>query len=277
MSARFDDLVAGTAWVFPEPDRVVVARRAEDVVPALREVAAAVAGGAWAAGFLSYEAAPGLDPALPVRAPDPGDPPLVWFGVGGPPREVAPLTASGHLPTTWTPDRTDAEHAAAVQAVRELIAAGETYQVNLTDRLRATGVDGAALYADLVLAQRSAHGALLETGSHTIAGASPELFFEWSGRTVRTRPMKGTARRGRTTAEDRDVVAALRASPKERAENLMIVDLLRNDIGRLAEAGSVEVPRLFEIEAYNRMIPTEDRREGLASFSEKRKPRFQGR
>lgn len=251
MTARFDDLRARTARVFPAPERVVVAHRAADVVPALTAVQDAVDGGAWAAGFLSYEAAPGLDPALPVRDPDPGDPPLVWFGVGGPP-EVVPALATGsdRPPTPWTLDRTDAEHAAAVEAVRALIAAGETYQVNLTDRLRADAVDGAGLYADLLLAQRAAYGALLDTGTHTVVSASPELFFEWSGRRLRTRPMKGTARRGPDTAADRAAVAALRASPKERAENLMIVDLLRNDLGRVAETGSVVVHELFTVERY---------------------------
>ncbi|MCW2582275.1 MAG: pab [Klenkia sp.] len=250
MNARFDDLVAGTGQLFDPPDRVVVAHRPADVVPALAEVEAAVAAGAWAYGFLSYEAAPGLDPSLPVRTPEPGDPPLVWFGLGGPPRAAPPLTTTDREPVTWHLDRTDAEHAAAVGRVRELIAAGETYQVNLTDRLRAGGVDGAALYADLVLAQRCAYGALLDTGTHTIASASPELFLEWSGRQLRTRPMKGTARRGPTTAEDRAAADALRASPKERAENLMITDLLRNDLGRVAETGSVRVTELFAVERY---------------------------
>ncbi|SCX39528.1 para-aminobenzoate synthetase / 4-amino-4-deoxychorismate lyase [Klenkia marina] len=249
MTARFDDLVAGTAWLFPAPAGVVVARTVAQVQPALREVEAAVADGAWAHGFLSYEAAPGLDPSLAVRAPEDGDPPLVWFALSERPT-AAPALADGESTGPWVLDRTDDEHARAVAQVRALIAAGETYQVNLTDRLRAPCADPAALHAGLVRAQRCAYGALVDTGTHVVASASPELFLEWSGRRVRTRPMKGTAARGRTTAEDDAAVAQLRASPKERAENLMIVDLLRNDLGRVAEVGGVEVTELFTAERY---------------------------
>ncbi|SDO90131.1 para-aminobenzoate synthetase / 4-amino-4-deoxychorismate lyase [Klenkia soli] len=249
MTARFDDLVAGTALAFGAPTRTVVATAVADIVPVLREVQQAVAAGAWAYGFLSYEAAPGLDPSLAVRPPGRDDPPLVWFGLTTAPTPT-PALAPGGSPLAWRLDRTDDEHARAVEQVRELVAAGETYQVNLTDRLRAPCPDPAALHAALVRAQRCAYGALLDTGTHTIASASPELFLEWAGRRVRTRPMKGTAPRGRTTAEDRAATAALLASPKERAENVMIVDLLRNDLGRVAETGSVEVAELFALERY---------------------------
>ncbi|GAB4079421.1 aminodeoxychorismate synthase component I [Modestobacter muralis] len=248
--ARFDDLTTGTALRCPPPRRVVVAYRREDVVPVLAEVEAATAAGEWAFGFLAYEAAGGLDPGLVTAQPDGG--PLVWFGIGGPPEPTAPLTPSGRAPgPAWTPDWTDAEHAAAVDAVRAHIAAGETYQCNLTDRLRTTGVtDPAALYAALALAQRGAYNACLDLDATVVASASPELFLEWTGDVVRTRPMKGTAPRGATTAEDADRAAALRASVKEQAENLMIVDLLRNDLGRVARPGSVEVPELFSLERY---------------------------
>jgi para-aminobenzoate synthetase/4-amino-4-deoxychorismate lyase len=138
-----------------------------------------------------------------------------------------------------------------VARVRAHIAAGETYQVNLTDRLRAH-VDGDpyALYAGLALAQRAAYSAHLDLGRYVIASASPELFFEWTGDRLRTRPMKGTAVRGRDSAEDDEQARRLRASPKERAENLMIVDLLRNDLSQVAVVGSVAVPELFALERY---------------------------
>jgi para-aminobenzoate synthetase/4-amino-4-deoxychorismate lyase len=138
-----------------------------------------------------------------------------------------------------------------VATVREHIAAGDTYQCNLTDRLRTTvGGDAQALYARLALAQRGAYNAYLDLGRHVVASASPELFFEWAGDEVRTRPMKGTAPRGRTTAEDAQQTHLLRTSAKERAENLMIVDLLRNDLGRIADVGSVRVDELFSLERY---------------------------
>ena len=251
-AARFDDTVAGTALVFPAPDRVVIARRADQVVPVLEEVERATAAGRWAYGLLSYEAAGGLDPGLVTARPEPDGVPLAWFALSGPPSESEPITTPGGAPErVWRPDWSDEQHEAAVAVVREHIAAGETYQCNLTDRLRTQGVtDPAALYADLVLAQRGAYNAHLDIGRFTIASASPELFFEWRGDRLRTRPMKGTAPRGSTTSEDQANATALRASAKEQAENLMIVDLLRNDLGRLARPGSVRVPTLFELERY---------------------------
>jgi para-aminobenzoate synthetase/4-amino-4-deoxychorismate lyase len=251
--ARFDDLVEGRALSCPPPHRVLVAHRPEEVVPVLAEVERATAGGDWAFGYVGYEAAAGLDPALPVAPPSPEGPPLAWFGLCGPPTDVPPVTTSAarRPAVRWLPDWTAPEHARAVERVREHIAAGDTYQLNLTDRLRAH-VDGdlRALYAQLALAQCGAYNAHLDLGRHVIASASPELFFQWTGDQLRTRPMKGTAVRGRDPAEDRERARGLRASPKERAENLMIVDLLRNDLARVASVGSVEVPELFALERY---------------------------
>jgi para-aminobenzoate synthetase/4-amino-4-deoxychorismate lyase len=138
-----------------------------------------------------------------------------------------------------------------VREVRSRIAAGETYQCNLTTRLtRAADGDPEDLYRDLALAQRGAYNAYLDTGRFVVASASPELFFELSGDRLLMRPMKGTAARGRTVAEDERIVARLRSSPKERAENVMIVDLVRNDLARVAAAGSVRVPRLLHAERF---------------------------
>jgi para-aminobenzoate synthetase/4-amino-4-deoxychorismate lyase len=252
--ARFDDLQSGTALRCPSPSRVLTAARAEDVAPVLAEVERATAAGRWAFGYLAYEAATGLDAALPVADPDPDGPPLAWFGICGPPTHVPPVApVRGRRPSSlaWRPDWSDAEHARAVGLVREHIAAGDTYQCNLSDRLRArVGGDPEDLYADLAPAQRGGHNAYLDLGRHVIASASPELFFEWSGDRLRTRPMKGTAARGRTVEEDLTRADRLRASPKERAENLMIVDLLRNDLSRVARIGSIDVPGLFLLERY---------------------------
>ena len=252
--ARFDDLVSGRAVACPPPHRVLIADRAQDVAPVLAEVERATATGDWAFGYVSYEAAPGLDPKLEVTPPAADDPPLAWFGLcGSSPVEVPPVTlpSGGPHETRWTPDWTDEDHAKAVTRVREHIAAGETYQCNLTDRLRAT-LDGdpATLYAGLALAQGAAYNAYLDLGRFVIASASPELFFEWAGDHLRVRPMKGTAARGRDTTEDDEQARRLRASPKERAENLMILDLLRNDVAKVATVGSVKVPELFTLERY---------------------------
>jgi para-aminobenzoate synthetase/4-amino-4-deoxychorismate lyase len=135
--------------------------------------------------------------------------------------------------------------------VREEIAAGETYQCNLTDRFRAPfSGDPFALYAGLATAQGAAYNAYLDLGRFVVASASPELFFEWVGDHLRTRPMKGTAPRGGTQAEDAELARRLRASPKERAENVMIVDLLRNDLARVATVGGVAVHELLTLERY---------------------------
>ncbi len=254
---RFDDLVAGSALAFPHAERVLVAREPADVVPLLAEVERATAAGAWAFGYLAYEAADGLDPgaAVPPRAP--GETlPLAVFGLTDDARAVPPVaplpgTARDYTAGPWQRDWTPHGYRGAVAAVRDSIAAGDAYQVNLTVRMRApvTG-DLAQLYADLACGQRGSWAAYLDIGSHVIASASPELFFDWTGDRLLTRPMKGTARRGGTPAEDDDARRALLASDKERAENLMIVDLLRNDLGRIAEVGSVEVPSLFRAERY---------------------------
>lgn len=252
--ARFDDLTAGTSLLCPPPFRILTAVRPEDVAGVLQEVHDATERGCWAFGYVAYEAAAGLDPQLPGGPSSPGEPPLVWFGLCDEPARVAvlePPAEAASRTTPWRPDWTDDEHARAVATVREHIAAGETYQCNLTDRLRSTVTgDPADLYARLALAQRGAYNAYLDLGPHVVASASPELFFEWSGDVVRTRPMKGTAPRGRTTTEDQEHSRVLRSSSKEQAENLMIVDLLRNDLSRVAEVGSVVVDELFSLERY---------------------------
>jgi para-aminobenzoate synthetase/4-amino-4-deoxychorismate lyase len=252
--ARFDDLRTGTGLLCPPPSEILTATRPDEVADVLQRVHDATEAGSWAFGYVAYEAAAGLDPQLPGGPASLGAPPLVWFGLCDDPTAVPSLTPpvdAGPQPPAWRPDWTDEEHARAVGTVREHIAAGETYQCNLTDRLRSPAAgDPQALYARLALAQRGAYNAYLDLGRHVVASASPELFFEWAGDVVRTRPMKGTTPRGRTTAEDREQGHRLRSSSKEQAENLMIVDLLRNDLGRVAEVGSVVVDELFALERY---------------------------
>jgi len=254
LRARFDDLRAGVAVVFPEVAHVLVARRPSDVAPVLADLERAVAGGRWAFGFVSYEAAAGF--GLPVADPVPGLP-LAWFGVCAAPRRVPVISAgpagrrNDHR-TVWRPEWTAEVHRERVEAVRARIATGDTYQTNLTTRLRtAFAGDPAALYADLALAQRGAYNAYLDLGRYSIASASPELFFDLRDRELLMRPMKGTAPRGATPAEDAANVRRLRTSEKERAENVMIVDLVRNDVSRVAETGSIRVTSLCAPERYD--------------------------
>ena len=255
--ARFDDLRAGTALRCPAPHRVLVAERPEEVAGVLAEVERATDAGCWAFGYVAYEAASGLEPHLAVHGTTPLGVPLVWFGLCDEPTPVPPLDAAdgAHGSAQWWPTWTSEEHAQAVARIRDRIAAGDTYQCNLTVRMagRVHG-DPYGLYRDLSLGQGGAYNAYLDLGRFAVVSASPELFFERRGDEVRLRPMKGTARRGRDRQEDEALARGLRGSAKERAENLMIVDLLRNDVARVAETGSVAVPALFTVERYGTVL-----------------------
>jgi para-aminobenzoate synthetase/4-amino-4-deoxychorismate lyase len=262
IEARFDDLVPGAERAFRlvEPVGVIEARRPGEVEGALEAAEAAASRGLWAAGFVAYEAAPGLDPELAVRVRAPDDPfaelPLAWFALFERKEDVAPLEPGRAEPpaTSGSPWRASVDRAtydAAVARIRELIEAGHTYQVNHTIRLRAAiEGDPRGFYRDLSLAQRGGYAAFLDLGRYRVLSASPELFFRVDGHRITTRPMKGTAPRGRWVAEDEEIAARLRDSSKDRAENAMIVDLLRSDLGRICRPGSVEVERMLEAERY---------------------------
>ncbi len=238
--------------LFEAPLAVLEARDEGGVRETLEQADAALAAGRFVAGFLAYEAAAAF--GLATRAPDADGPPLAWLGVFAAPREVAPPRAElgGSVPAVpWEPGLDALGHAAALAGIHERIAAGDTYQANFSFPLRAPlAEEPLALFARLLAAQRPRHAALLDLGRFAAVSASPELFFRREGAVLLARPMKGTAARGPTPEDDEGRVAALRDSEKERAENLMIVDMLRNDLGRVAEVGSVEVPALFEVERY---------------------------
>jgi para-aminobenzoate synthetase / 4-amino-4-deoxychorismate lyase len=255
---RLDDLVDGTVDVFPSFDDVVFSHRQDEVADVLRHVEHATNAGQWAYGFIAYDAAAGLDQALPAVSPDAADVagsalPLVWFGLAPPPLRSTELVArrSAYRAGPWTHHWTQSAYGTAFDRVKDTIAAGRTYQCNLTTTLTAPFVgDPLSFYADLAHAQASRYCAYLEIDNHVIASASPELFFEWVGNTLRTKPMKGTAPRGRSPADDRTLLRELLDSPKERAENIIIVDLLRNDLAKVAAVGSVRVAALLTPEAY---------------------------
>jgi para-aminobenzoate synthetase / 4-amino-4-deoxychorismate lyase len=262
IEARFDDLVAGDERAFrlAEPVGVIEARRPSEVAGAIDAAGSATARGLWAAGFVAYEAAPGLDPELSVHVRAPDDPfaelPLAWFALFErkedlPPLEPGRLDPSGSAGSPWRPSVDRATYDAGVERIRELIASGHTYQVNHTIRLRAMiQGDERGFYRDLCLAQRGGYAAFLDLGRYRVLSASPELFFRIDGERITTRPMKGTAPRGRWLAEDEEIAARLVTSSKDRAENAMIVDLLRNDLGRICRTGSVEVARMLEAERF---------------------------
>lgn len=238
--------------VFDQPVDVICARSVADVISCLAAVEKAVNDrGLWAAGYVGYEAAPAFDRAL-VTCPDAGFPPL-WFGLYAPPRRAAmPKPSSGYPDLCDWQSSVDPEgYRAAVRRIKDYIRAGDTYQVNYTIRLRTAGVgDPAALFARMIAAQTAPYGALVCADGWIICSASPELFFRQDGDTIVSRPMKGTAARGLSAAQDLRQAAILRADPKNRAENVMIVDMVRNDLGRVAVPGSVRASPLFTVERY---------------------------
>ena len=235
--------------LFHSPQRVVTTHRHEEVLSCLAAIEEDCAAGAVAVGFLSYEAAPAFDTAFRTRAPD--NVPLLWFAVFEH-EQVAPPSPNGYdVSGEWEIDTSRAAHAQAVARIRDEIAAGTTYQVNFTARLtRGFAGDALAWYEALRPAAGRGYHAYIETDEWCVLSASPELFFASDGRRIATRPMKGTRPRGRFVEEDDALAEELVNSPKERAENLMIVDLMRNDVGRIAETGSVRVTSLYDVEKY---------------------------
>lgn len=237
---------------FTNPVRVLTAAAPDEVQEVFEAVEQALVNGYYAAGFVSYEAASAFRPELETH--DAGGFPLVWFALFEAP--VAPgmstFRADGayHV-SDWQMTSSEQDYVNAISAIRQAIKQGTTYQVNYTERLKATfGGDDRAFYAQLLRNQQADYSAYLNTGRYRILSASPELFFRVADGRITAKPMKGTAPRGRTSAEDDRFAGSLRTSQKEQAENLMIVDLLRNDISRLALPGTVHVPKLFEIETY---------------------------
>lgn len=235
---------------FRAPAGEICAVTPGQVVPALRSLERQVASGLHAAGFVSYEAAGALNGDLTTCAP--GKLPLLWFGLyQSRSRAPFPPHASHFYCGDWRPSLDAAAFDRGVAAIRELIAAGDCYQVNFTLRQRFSFAGcPRSFFSELSRSQPTPYGCYLETGDFRILSASPELFFSLSEDVLTTRPMKGTAPRGRWPDEDRARRRSLKESPKELAENLMIVDLLRNDMGLVSRTGSVRVASLFDVESY---------------------------
>ena len=204
----------------------------------------------WAVGWVSYEASPAFDPALTVR--NDGSFPMVWFGLFTEPTILSQLPFSEPTsPLLWSSSISKAEYLSSIHAIKERIGKGDTYQVNYTFRLTSTAPSlPLSLLKDMVDAQAGAYSCLVESERFSLVSASPELFFRKDGTTLRSRPMKGTRPRGRTLAEDAATAQALRDTPKDRAENTMIVDMARNDLSKIAERRSVHVTSLCEVEKY---------------------------
>lgn len=252
---------AAPARLYRDPVEIVRADRLDDVAGALQSVRGARDRGLHAAGFMSYEAGFALEPRLARlggTSPDANAPPLVWFGLFAGYESIDPAAVPALFPVPADiaiappqPLIDRARYGAAFSQVQNLIRAGDIYQANLSVACD-VGVpdDIPALYGLIRPGAKAGHGALVMTGDHWVLSFSPELFFTLADDVVTTRPMKGTALRNADPVEDEAAAAALQNDPKQRAENLMIVDLLRNDLSRIAEPGSVAVPDLFAIERY---------------------------
>jgi len=252
---------AGEPALFAAPRAVIAAWRPGDVRPALERAEAARAKGAWIAGYIAYEAGYALEPKLAHLMPRKRPGPLLALGVFDGPQPAGAILAQaareGRATTMTAPEPLVSRRAYgnAARKVFDWIAAGDCYQVNLTFPMSARLASGTALglYGAFRRTGVVGHGAFVDLGAGpVVVSRSPELFFrlEAGGRIV-ARPMKGTAPRDPDPVQDAAIAAALQASAKDRAENLMIVDLLRNDISRIAKIGSVKVPALFAMEKYS--------------------------
>ncbi len=252
MQIRFDHGPGGGARQFVAPTRIIEAWEPAGVPVAFAALEAARAEGLWLAGFASYELGYTLEPRLAPLMPAKRRLPLMRFGAYEAPVEAPDLVPGSAALGQIMPEWSAARYAQAFEAAHRLICAGDIYQANLTFPLHMTAQGAApALYAALAEVQPVRFGALIEGEGPALLSRSPELFFRTDGAGgIETRPMKGTQPRNADPAEDARRRAFLSADEKNRAENLMIVDLLRNDISRVCQPGSVKVPDLFTVETY---------------------------
>lgn len=243
----FRDL--GERAVYRAPRRIIQANDAQDVPAAMGAIAGALEEGLHVAGWFSYELGYALEPRLERLCPNDPVIPLLKVGAYSPPQADTDLQSGswtiGPLIPEWPPD----QYKAAFARVHEYIFAGDIYQANLSFRAHFQYAgDPFGLYEALRAQAAAPYCAFIDDGTRQIASLSPELFFDLrSGGHIETRPMKGTMPRA---GDDETARRALASSTKDRAENLMIVDLIRNDLGRVAEIGSVRVPELFSVETY---------------------------
>lgn len=240
------------AW-FDTAQGIITVSDPSDVAAGFYRMQDALDAGFWLAGYASYELGYALEPRLLALMPERRRLPLMCYGVFGAPRPALPLPPGSGGLHRLVPAWDGLRYAKAFARLHDWIGAGDLYQANLTFPMHAevTG-DSLGLYAALSERQTVGHGALvLQDGLPDLLSRSPELFCRITGDgRIETRPMKGTQPRGATESEDAALHAHLANDPKAQAENLMIVDLLRNDLSRICQTGSVAVPDLFRVETY---------------------------
>jgi len=254
---------AGTSLLFHSPDHIITANSFDEIPAALSALDEAYKNGFYTAGWISYEVATAFEERIAKRLTRKADEPLIWMIATKHCEQLTPQdletcfhnAARGNRRLAeieiGAPEQSQEEYLAAIAQVQDYIQAGDVYQINHTFPLpvKVTG-DALALYQKLRSNQPVPYGAFIDTGETKILSLSPELFLEKSGETLRAKPMKGTAPRGANADEDSTASSFLKQDEKSRAENLMIVDLIRNDLSRIAAPGSVKVTGLFETEKY---------------------------
>ncbi|PYE24566.1 aminodeoxychorismate synthase subunit I [Rhizobium sp. PP-F2F-G20b] len=254
----FSDDTTGTVTLFAEPLEIITARTRAEVFTAFARMEAAKAAGHWLAGFMAYEAGYLFEDRLAPLAPENRETPLLCFGVFEHPAEASHPLGQPRRRRDNTPFLTSARAAWDLPAYRNRfdrlhrhLRQGDCYQANLTMPITARwNGDPLDAFWSLIERQPVRYGAFVHLDGPTLLSRSPELFFRIADGMIETHPMKGTAARGASPAEDEAIVAAMLADGKTQAENRMIVDLLRNDISRITKVGTLDVPRLFDIETY---------------------------
>jgi para-aminobenzoate synthetase / 4-amino-4-deoxychorismate lyase len=264
-TSRFD-AANRHSYLFLDPARLILANRLEDIPGLFREIEAALAQGLWVAGYLSYECGYHFEQFPNIAVPKP----LAWFGVythaevfdhcqavhdrdhATDLNENTSSVASAAIAARLGLEIPKESYVATIARIKEHLAAGNTYQVNFTDRLAFDSpLSPAQVYSALSAQQRVAYGAFLNIEGQPIISLSPELFFKAEGDRIITRPMKGTMPRGLDRADDERIAGLLRNDEKNRSEHVMIVDLLRNDLGRICRSGTVQVQNPFSVERYD--------------------------
>lgn len=247
-------------YLFHSPIEILTASTLNEIPEVFRRIEYHRTQGRWFAGYAAYECGYHFDTVIHSFT-NSGTLPLIWFGVYSSPTSLSAELLDGILlddtPSIVDPRMTiDArDYSTTIDRIKEYIVNGDTYQVNFTDRYE-FGHSGKPhdLYFALRQKQHVPYGAFLNTGAAQILSFSPELFFRRNGRTITTTPMKGTSRRGKNSEEDEQLSVWLRNDEKNRSENLMIVDLLRNDIGRICENGSVRVTEMYAVERFETVL-----------------------
>ncbi|MFD1261151.1 aminodeoxychorismate synthase component I [Entomomonas asaccharolytica] len=242
----------GKSLTFCHPLQIIQTHQLDQVISCFHQLQTAIKQGYYIAGYVSYEAAAAFTPYFTTHPK--GDMPLLWFGVFEKPIEKAQLFTQYAQTTVagWQIDTSRSDYQQAIQTIHHEISKGNVYQVNYTVRLNTAfnPAESYAYYQKIHQAQQASYSAYLDMGEFQLLSASPELFFHWQQGTITTKPMKGTIARGKTLAEDKLQTETLANSTKDQAENLMIVDLLRNDLSKIANLDSITVPKLFTIEKY---------------------------